>query len=195
VFEHWNSGRRHGRQMFRMLQRGGYRGSYPTLARYLQRLRAAQGTVAARKPTKLSRPVLVAASRRVLTSRTAAWLALRRAHKRSADDQVLLADLRRHTPELDEAVALAGGFTGLIRNHAPDRLDPWLRQAQNSTARQLRSFAKRLGNDYAGVRAAVTLAWSNGPVEGHINRLKTIKRQMYGRANLDLLGRRFLLAA
>ena len=75
------------------------------------------------------------------------------------------------------------------------RLDPWLRRARDCTARQLRSFAKRLGNDYAGVRAAVTLAWSNGPVEGHINRLKTIKRQMYGRANLDLLGRRFLLAA
>jgi len=49
--------------------------------------------------------------------------------------------------------------------------------------------------DYDAVRAALTLAWSNGPVEGQINRLKTLKRQMYGRANLDLLERRFLLAA
>ncbi len=195
VFEHWNNGHRHGRRMFRTLQKYGYRGSYPTLARYLQRLRAAQGTVAARKPAKLSRPVLVAAPRQTLTPRTAAWLVLRRAEKRSADDQVLLADLRRYIPELDEAVALAEEFTGLIRDHAPDRLDPWLRRARDSTVRQLRSFAKRLGDDYAAVRAAVTLAWSNGPVEGHINRLKTIKRQMYGRADLDLLERRFLLAA
>jgi len=45
------------------------------------------------------------------------------------------------------------------------------------------------------VQAAVALAWSNGQTEGQVNRLKTLKRQMYGRANLDLLSRRFLLAA
>jgi transposase len=131
----------------------------------------------------------------VLTSRTAAWLVLRQAEKRSADDQALLADLRRHAPELDEAIALAEAFTGLIRDHAPGRLDLWLQRARHTTARQLRSFAKRLLDDYDAVHAAVALAWSNGPTEGQINRLKTIKRQMYGRANLDLLGQRFLLAA
>ena len=72
VLEHWSSGRRHGHQMFRILQQNGYRGSYPTLARYLQRLRAAQGVVLARKPAQQPRPVLVAAPRRVLTPRTAA---------------------------------------------------------------------------------------------------------------------------
>ncbi len=70
-----------------------------------------------------------------------------------------------------------------------------MKRARDSTIRQLQSFAKRLGDDYAAVRAAVTLAWSNGQTEGQVNRLKIIKRQMYGRANLDLLGRRFLLAA
>jgi transposase len=58
-----------------------------------------------------------------------------------------------------------------------------------------RNLAKRLGVDDEAVRATVTLPWSTGQVEGQINRLKTIKRQMYGRASLDLLGRRFLLAA
>jgi len=75
------------------------------------------------------------------------------------------------------------------------RLDPWLRRARDCTARQLRSFAKCLLDDYGAVRAAVEMAWSNGPTEGQINRLKTIKRQMYGRAKQDLLERRFLLAA
>ena len=56
-------------------------------------------------------------------------------------------------------------------------------------------FAKRLSADYEAVRAAVTLSWSNGPVEGQINRLKMLKRTMYGRAGLTLLSRRFLLAA
>jgi transposase len=195
VLERWNSGRRHGRRLFRTLQNDGYRGSYPTLARYLQRLRAAQGTVVVRKPTKHPRPALVAASRPVLTSRTAAWLVLRRAEKRSADDRVLLADLRRHAPELDEAIELAEEFTGLIRDGAPGRLDPWLKRARDSTIRQLQSFAKRLQDDYAAVQAAVALPWSNGQTERQVNRLKTLKRQMYGRANLDLLERRFLLAA
>ncbi len=181
VFEHWNSGRRHGRQMFRTLQQNGYRGSYPTLARYLQRLRVAQGIVLARKPAKQPRPVLVAAPRRVLTPRTAAWLVLRRAEKRSADDHALLAGLRQQAPELDEAVALAEEFTGLIRDHAPDRLDPWLQRAGNSIVRQLRGFAKRLRADYNAVRSGVVLAWSNGQTEGQVNRLKTLKRQMYGR--------------
>ena len=52
-----------------------------------------------------------------------------------------------------------------------------------------------LQDDHAAVQAAVALDWSNGQVEGQTNRLKTLKRQMYGRANLDLLGQRFLLAA
>jgi len=166
VLEYWNSGRRHGRRMFRSLQQDGYRGSYPTLARYLQRLRAAQGTVVVRKPTKHPRPALVAASRPVLTSRTAAWLVLRRAEKRSTDDRALLADLRQHTPELDEAVALAEEFIGLIRDHAPGRLDPWLKRARDGTIRQLQNFAKRLQDDYAAVQAAVALPWSNGQTEG-----------------------------
>ncbi len=107
----------------------------------------------------------------------------------------MLADLRQHAPELNEAIALAEEFTGLIRDHAPDRLDPWLRRARDSTVRQLQSFAKLLTDDYAAVRAGVALAWSNGPTEGQVNRLQTLKRQMYGRANLDLLSQRFLLAA
>ncbi len=82
-----------------------------------------------------------------------------------------------------------------MRQGEPERLDPWLQRAQSGAVPTLRRFTELLAADYAAVRAAVTLDWSNGPVEGQINRLKTIKRQMYGRASLDLLGRRFLPAA
>ena len=58
----------------------------------------------------------------------------------------------------------------------------------------VRRFALGLYEDYAAVKAGVTLPWSTGPVEGHINRLKMLKRQMFGRAHLDLLSRRFVLA-
>ena len=67
--------------------------------------------------------------------------------------------------------------------------------AQDGPVAALRRFARRLQADGDAVRAAVSLEWSNGQTEGQINRLKTLKRQMYGRAGLDLLERRFLLAA
>jgi len=195
VLGHWNSGRRDGRGLFRTLQQQGYRGSYATLSRYLYRLRRAQGGVSERERPWQSPPVLAAAPRQALTPRTATWLVLRRAEKRSKEDQALLADLRRQTPDLEEAVGLAEAFTALVRDRASDRLDPWLKRAADGAVQPLQRFAKRLSADYDAVRAALTLAWSNGPVEGQINRLKSLKRQMYGRANLDLLERRFLLAA
>jgi transposase len=192
VMEHWNEGRRNGRTLLRELQRLGYRGSYATLMRYLRRLQAPQGSAA---PAR-SRLVLVAvAPRRELTPRSAAWTVLRREERRNAQDQEVLVELRRYNPELDEAIALAEEFAALVRERKPERLDLWLQRAQDGTVVLLRRFAKRLSADYEAVRAAVTLGWSNGPVEGQINRLKMLKRTMYGRAGLDLLGRRFLLAA
>ena len=97
--------------------------------------------------------------------------------------------------KLAEAVGLAEEFAGLLRAREPGRLDPWLARARDGPLPAFRGFAESLTTDEAAVRAAATLPWSTGPVEGQINRLKTLKRQMYGRAKLDLLGRRFLLAA
>ena len=67
-------------------------------------------------------------------------------------------------------------------------------RATTSALDAMQRFATGLRDDYAAVRAGVTLPWSNGPVEGHINRLKMVKRHMFGRARLDLLRRRFVLA-
>ena len=181
-----------GCTLLRELQRLGYRGSYGTLMRYLRRLKVPQGSTV---PDR-SRPVPVAvAPRRELTPRTVAWTVLRREERRSAQNREMLAELRQYSPELDEAIALAEEFAALVRGRQPERLDPWLQRAQDGTVISLRRFAKRLSADYEAVRAAVKLSWSNGPVEGQINRLKMLKRTMYGRAGLDLLGRRFLLAA
>ena len=71
---------------------------------------------------------------------------------------------------------------------------PWLQRATTSALEAVQRFATGLRDDYAAVKAGVTLPWSTGPVEGHINRLKMLKRQMFGRAHLDLLSRRFLRA-
>src|SRR5262249_29517065 len=85
-------------------------------------------------------------------------------------------------------------FAQLVRQRQPTQLDPWLQRATTSTLEALQRFAMGLYEDYAAVKAGVTLPWSTSPVEGHINRLKMLKRQMFGRARLDLLSRRFVLA-
>jgi transposase len=197
ILERWNAGRRDSRRLLGELQGLGYRGSYATLARYTQRLRQAQEGAAPRRPSRKRPPLppVADAPKRPLTPRTAAWLALRRPERRDPAGAGRLARLRDRDPALAEAVGLAEEFAGLLRAREPERLDAWLTRARGGSLPAFRGFAARLGTDEAAVRAAATLPWSTGQVEGQINRLKMIKRQMYGRAKLDLLARRFLLAA
>jgi len=75
-----------------------------------------------------------------------------------------------------------------------ERLEAWASQAETSPVSELRWFAKGLRKDWAAVTAGLTVSYSSGAVEGHVNRIKMIKRQMYGRANPDLLRKRILLA-
>lgn len=82
----------------------------------------------------------------------------------------------------------------LVRQRQPDQLDPWIEQALQSRLSPFQRFAKRLREDYDAVKASVTLPWSNGQTEGQINGLKMLKRQMFGRAGMALLSRRFLNA-
>jgi transposase len=130
-----------------------------------------------------------------LTPRRATWLVLRRAAKRTAAEAQQLTHLHAQAAEIAEAIDLAQDFATLIRQRQPAQLDPWLRRATASAVDAVRRFATRLYEDYEAVKAGVTLPWSSGPVEGHINRLKMLKRQMFGRARLDLLSRRFVGAS
>jgi len=81
---------------------------------------------------------------------------------------------------------------GLVRQRQPDQLATWLERATASGLQAFQSFANGLRADYAAVKAGVTPSWSTGPVEGQINRLKILKRQMYGRAGIGLLRQRVL---
>ncbi|WP_325314606.1 transposase [Microcoleus sp. PH2017_28_MFU_U_A] len=109
-----------------------------------------------------------------------------------ASDQQLIILLKSHS-ELGEVIEIAQDFTTLVRQRNPKQLDSWLERAVNSNISPIQRFAVRLREDYDSVKAGVTLSVSNSPVEGHINRLKMLKRQMYGRASIDLLSRRFLI--
>jgi len=83
-------------------------------------------------------------------------------------------------------------FLRIVRQRLSRALEPWLRAAVEHNIPELNGFARSLEQDKGAVLAALTLSWSNGQVEGQVNRLKLIKRQMYGRAQLDLLRLRAL---
>lgn len=95
--------------------------------------------------------------------------------------------LREIDPVVGEAVGLVEGFAALMRRQGGTTLAGWQERALAGSSIELRRFAEGLTRDQAAVEAAVEESWSNGPEEGHINRLKTIERQMYGRAGLALL--------
>lgn len=130
----------------------------------------------------------------MLTARRAAWLVLRLPENRKAEAKALLTRLKRQ-PNFAPAIELAEGFIDLVRQRQGEQLDQWLEQALQSPLVPFRRFAESLKEDYAAVKAGLTLAVSNRPTEGQINRLKMLKRQMYGRAGIKLLERRFLLAS
>jgi transposase len=122
-------------------------------------------------------------------------LVLKRPEHRTKADLQLLTHLESQHGDLAGAIGLAQDFCAIVRQRQADRFDEWLARAVASSVTPLRRFAMGLRADYEAVKAGLKLPWSNGPVEGHINRLKILKRQMFGRAKLDLLSRRFLRAA
>jgi transposase len=195
LLERWNAGCHTAIQLFRELQLRGYPGSYRRVTAYVSRIRQAQGIPPRRQGRRQSLPMVAEPVAQPLTPRRATWLVLRREAKRTATEAQQLAQLREQHPAVAEAIDLAEDFAHLVRQRQPERLDAWLQRATSSTLEALQRFASGLREDYAAVKAGVTLPWSTSPVEGHINRLKMVKRQMFGRAHLDLLRRRFLRAS
>ena len=107
-------------------------------------------------------------------------------------DRAYVERLLALSPALATVRDLAQRFGAMIRARSADALTPWVADADNS---ELHGFAAGLRGDEQAVRAALTLPWSSGQVEGQITRLKLVKRQGYGRAKLDLLRARLIRAA
>jgi transposase len=128
-----------------------------------------------------------------LTKSRAAYLILKRVEYRDAEDNKLIAGIVSQHTALALAVELANEFLVLLREQQPDAFDDWLLRAVKSSLKPFVQFANGLFEDYAAVKASMMTTVSNGPVEGLNNRLKMLKRQMYGRAGLDLLTKRFIL--
>ena len=109
-----------------------------------------------------------------------------------AEEQQTLQQLRQASPHLETAYQLVKAFLSLVRERTGEQLDAWLEAVQASHLEAFQPFVTGVQRDKDAVLAGLTLPWSNGPLEGHVNRLKLIKRSMYGRAEFDLLKRRVL---
>ncbi|SCL29900.1 Transposase [Micromonospora pallida] len=155
----------------------GYQGSLRVLRDWLTTNRARPTPVVVRVPS---------------ARRITAWI-MRPGHKLTDDDRTDLADARSRCPDLDTIAGLARSFAALVRHQGSGQnLDAWIGRARHAGYPEIRGFAAGLASDRDAVVAGLAQPWSSGPVEGQVNRIKTIKRQMYGRANLDLLRKRVL---
>lgn len=193
--DRFNAGCPNATKLFRELQTQGCMGNYGLVAAYVRRMREALGmrstSRAAAVPVRVAKPV-----EQPLPPKRAAWLVLRRDDKRedASADQELLGQIQAQHSALAKAIELSQDFAEVLRQPQPEKLDSWLERAGPSALKALERFAAGLREDYEAVKAGMTLPWSHGPVEGHMNRLKMIKRQRFGRANIDLLRLRVLWA-
>src|ERR1700749_629616 len=128
------------------------------------------------------------------SAREASWMLLRPDELKDEEKPVVEL-LCRLSPEVEQAQQLSLSFMGVIKERRADDLREWLVAAQCSEIAEFRSFANGLTSDLQAVRAALEYEWSQGQAEGQVHRLKLLKRQMYGRAKLDLLRARVLRAA
>jgi transposase len=159
----------------------GVRLSYATVRRYLTKRLGRAGRTRPRVNAAKPKPTPPPSPKKLSFD----WV--RRPENRTVEAQGRLDKIRAASPDLTVALDLADEFAALIRKQSTGTLVDWLSRAEVSLCPEVRQFAEGIRRDESAVNAAVTMRWSNGPVEGHVNRLKTIKRQMYGRAGFALL--------
>jgi len=176
--QRWNDGVRSTERLHAELRARGYTGSLRTLRRLTAQLR---------QDTAVPAPPPAPAARKV-----ASWILTPPGDLADAD-RATLAQITDRCQELKATRDLVREFADMLCHQRGERLQAWAAQAENSPVGELRGFSKGLRKDWAAVTAGLTVSYSSGPVEGHVNRIKMIKRQMYGRAKPDLLRKRVLL--
>lgn len=183
--ERWQAGCRNAAALTAELRSRGFNGSYDMVRRCVGKWRKHDGLK--------NRTALPIASPPSYSPRSMAWLLFKPPDEREPEQQRMVEIFCEACPDVEKAVQLVQQFRRLVTQRLAEELDGWLTSAAAADAPvELQRFATGLKVDFAAVRAALSLPWSNGQTEGQVNRLKGIKRQMYGRANFDLLRQRVL---
>lgn len=174
-------------QLWRELQKRDYRGSSMTVRRYLERKKLI--SINKRKRivrSKVENKTAIKPIIPLITPRSAV-LKLLHCDKLKEPEKAAIKQILKSSPEIEKAVELGREFESLLMRRSDTPLDDWLQKAEVSSIAEIKSFARGLTQDKSAVEAAIKYEWSQGQVEGQVNRLKLIKRQMYGRADFDLL--------
>ena len=174
-------------ELHKEISKRGYTGQYTVVKAFVATLRRPE-------PMSTFAEDQEAKKRRALFSpRRLSWvLTNQHSAKVSESDRLSVESLVQTCPEIASAAALGTQFCTLVRERKAEALPIWLEAARQSAVAELRTFAAGLRTDRAAVEAALSCEWSNGQVEGQVNRLKFVKRQMYGRASFTLLRARVL---
>jgi transposase len=200
-------------QLYHELKAQGYEGSAGSVRRYLAGKRpypyyrggrgqpkpgVAEGAIedwlAVVYPRRYQKLVGKPASKAKLSARQVGWYFMSQVEQLTETEQQVVRELSEKDEQLATTYRLVQQFIAMVRNKQADQLEGWLALARESKLLELVSFARGLEQDKAAVVAGLSMPYSQGPVEGHVNRLKNIKRSMYGRAGFDLLRMRVLAA-
>ena len=182
-----------GRDLLAELRPLGYTGSLTNLQRFLNPWRRAQLLAVVGIPAPHpAAPRNESPVHPVVPPIAAAALCIKPRGQLTEEQAAKVDMLKATSAEFTSMRGLAMRFRGILKGADPAKLAPWLDDALGSRIHCMRQFAIRLRQDAAAVRNAITEVWSNGQVEGQINRLKTLKRAMYGRAGIGLLRARML---
>jgi transposase len=191
--QRWEQGDRNGRQLAREIQAQGFGGSAALVSQLIGKWRASlpvpEPRVRGKKRQAAPPP------QRHVSARRASWLFVKPREKLTEEQRALLERICQANTDLQKLYQLGQEFVLMVKQRQPRRLDTWLARAQQSSSVELQGFASGIKRDYAAVKAALSLPWSQGQVEGQITRLKLLKRQMYGRARFELLRSRVLRRA
>tara|TARA_R110002124_G_scaffold127318_2_gene287231 strand:+ start:6035 stop:7273 length:1239 start_codon:yes stop_codon:yes gene_type:complete len=190
----WKKGNRRGRQLFHEIQSQGYEGSYSHLQRLLAGWRRAEKQTSADLATSPIRlePVRDPQTGHAISPVIAAALCIKPRGALTPGQARKIDALKAGSPSFVTMRSLAMRFKGIFRGQQSGPLDAWIDNAIESNIIPIMRFARTLHRDIDAVRNAIELPWSNGQAEGQINRLKTLKRAMYGRAGPELLRARML---
>lgn len=179
-------------QLWREVAERGYTGKPAMVVRYVRKLRVRVGALSESDRQKQLR--LKESFATPTPKRAARWLLLEEA-KLGDEEQAFVTELRRVSAEVERVGELGREFQQMVKERGAKTFTQWLMCAQQSGIKELAGFADGLKKDRDAVVEALRSEWSNGQTEGQINRLKYLKRQMYGRAKFDLLKARVLHAA
>jgi transposase len=175
----WNEGRTNAAQLHAELQAQGWKGSLRTVQGYLRPFRTQQASAAAPPPAPKPRHVAI-------------WIMTDPDHL-DAEDHVRLKEVLARCPELEAAAEQVRAFAKMMTKRRGHLLEEWITATVAGGEPHLAGFAEGLRRDQAAVTAGLTLPYSSGAVEGTVNKVKMLKRKMFGRASFGLLRKMVLL--